>query len=196
MASSILEKLQALIDTHNEDIPFLQTLCLIAEDEDPTCEAHSIEDLFSSLLKGLHIPKDEDITRSVARLNLHFCEELGFTGDEEDYYHPQNSMLHCVIKRRRGLPIILSMLYILIGREKGLPLVPISFPGHFLVGVQEPLFFIDPFHQCRILRSEHLRNSIKNLPQKPSLSFSELITPATNRQILTRINNNLIPIFI
>ena len=192
MPNSNLNRLQELLDTHGENIPFLESLCIIAQDEDPACDPSVVKEAFYSLHKGLHIPENEDITTSIARLNLHFCTELGFQGDEENYYHPQNSLLHCVIERRKGLPIMLSILYILIGQAKGLPLVPVSFPGHFLVGIQKPVFFVDPFHQCRILRREQLRNSLANLPQKPSLSFSELIEPATNRQVLTRINNNLI----
>jgi len=192
MASKILSSLQELIEQHASDIPLFDSLLLIAEDEDPTWDSCNRDQIFPSLTKGFYLPKDEEITQSIARLNIHFCQELGFQGDKEDYYHPQNSLIHRVIERRQGLPIILSVLYILIGQSKGLPLVPISFPGHFLVGVRDPVFFIDPFHNGRILRSEHLRNSLKNLPEKPSLSFSELIEPATNLQVLIRINNNLI----
>jgi regulator of sirC expression with transglutaminase-like and TPR domain len=191
MISPAQRKLSELM-TQSANPPLLEALFLIGEDEDPDWEADNQEKLFQQLTKGFYIPQGEEISRSIARLNIHFFQQLGFCGDEDDYYHPRNSMLHHVIERKKGLPIILSCLYMLVGRTQNLPLVPISFPGHFLVGVQDPLFFIDPFHKGRILKSEQLKASLKQLSQPPKLSFEELIEPATNLQTLVRINNNLI----
>ncbi|NDC26516.1 MAG: hypothetical protein EBZ54_01725, partial [Actinobacteria bacterium] len=36
-------------------------------------------------------------------------DELGFDGDRQNYDDPVNSMLHLVIERRRGLPILLAV---------------------------------------------------------------------------------------
>ena len=190
MNSNTSERLQKLFSS--DPIPLLDALALQAEDEDGSWKMEEGKALFKQICAKLVIPQGEDITRSIARLNIHFTITLGFTGDEQEYTHPHNSILHQVISRKKGLPIMLSCLYILIGRAHGIPLIPISFPGHFLVGVKEPQFFIDPFHGCRILKIEQLKASIKQLPQQPNISFEELIQPASNRQILVRINNNII----
>lgn len=176
----------------SDPIPLLEALALQAEDEDSSWDVETGKKLFQELCAKLVIPQGEDITRSIARLNIHFSKTLGFTGDEQEYTHPQNSILHQVITRKKGLPIMLSCLYVLIGQAHGIPLLPISFPGHFIVGIKEPEFFIDPFHDCRILKTEQLKAGLKQLPQMPNIDFEELIQPATNRQILVRINNNLI----
>ena len=190
MTNSTTERLKLIFA--NDPIPLLDALTLQAEDEDPYWSFESGCSLFEQLCTKLFIPDGEDITKSIARLNIHFSTTLGFIGDENEYNHPQNSILHQVINRKKGLPIILSCLYALIGRAHGIPLELISFPGHFLVGVKEPQFFIDPFHGCRILKTEQLRASLKQLPQMPNIAFEELIQPASNRQVLIRINNNLI----
>lgn len=190
MSEQVQERLQTLLSS--QTIPLLQALSLFAEDEDPMWNAKRGEEIFLKLCTKLVIPKNEDVMRSIARLNIYFASDLGFHGDEEEYTHPYNSILHQVMERRKGLPIILSCLYLLIGQYHNIPLVPISFPGHFLVGIQEPQFFIDPFHKCRILKIEQLKASLNQLPQPPKIPFSELIHPASNRQILIRINNNLI----
>jgi len=190
MNKTTKERLQELF--RSDPIPLLEALVLQAEDEDPSWSVEEGLSLFQQLCTKLVIPQGEDITRSIARLNIHFSTTLGFIGDEKEYGHPHNSILHQVIARKKGLPIILSCLYVLIGQSHGLPIVPISFPGHFLVGVQEPQFFIDPFHGCRILKTEQLKASLKRLPEMPNMAFEELIQPASNRQILVRINNNLI----
>lgn len=71
----------------------------------------------------------------------------GFTGDREDYDHPDNSMLDIVLARRRGLPILLSVVYVEVARRAGIPLAGVGLPGHFVVGHfgTDPPLLIDPF---------------------------------------------------
>lgn len=71
----------------------------------------------------------------------------GFTGDREDYYHPDNSMLDVVLSRRRGLPILLSVVYIEVARRAAIPLAGVGLPGHFVVGHfgTDPPVLLDPF---------------------------------------------------
>ena len=71
----------------------------------------------------------------------------GFSGDREHYYHPDNSMLDLVLRRRRGLPILLSVVYIEVARRAGIPLAGVGLPGHFVVGHfgTDPPLLLDPF---------------------------------------------------
>ena len=122
-----------------------------------------------------------------------FFQNLGFQGDNEDYYSPFNSILHKVIERKKGQPILLSALYIALGRSVGLPLQPIGFPGHFLVGVEDPLFFIDPFNDGRIIRMDDIKRSLKKGKERLSPDEIKRYTqPISSRQLLIRVNNNLI----
>lgn len=72
----------------------------------------------------------------------------GFTGDQEQYDHPDNSMLDLVLTRRRGLPILLSVVYVEVARRAGIPLAGVGLPGHFVVGHfgESPPLLLDPFH--------------------------------------------------
>src|SRR4029079_14604952 len=91
----------------------------------------------------------EDISTSDAlvALNRYVFEELGFSGNADDYYDPRNSYLNDVIDRKLGIPITLSVVYMEVGRRVGLPLEGVSFPGHFLVRVQVRggVLVLDPF---------------------------------------------------
>lgn len=71
----------------------------------------------------------------------------GFTGNRQDYYHPDNSMLDLVLARRRGLPILLSVVYIEVARRASIPLAGVGLPGHFVVGHfgTDPPLLLDPF---------------------------------------------------
>ena len=71
----------------------------------------------------------------------------GFEGDREHYDDPQNSMLDVVLRRRRGLPILLSVVYIEVARRAGIALSGVGLPGHFVVGqfgAGAPIL-LDPF---------------------------------------------------
>ena len=50
----------------------------------------------------------------------------------------QSSLLHEVLRRRRGLPILLAVLWVEVGRRAGIAVYPVGMPGHFLVGVGDP----------------------------------------------------------
>ncbi|WP_354699452.1 transglutaminase-like domain-containing protein [Paraconexibacter sp. AEG42_29] len=71
----------------------------------------------------------------------------GFSGDREDYDHPDHSMLDLVLERRRGLPILLSVVYTEVARRAEIPLAGVGLPGHFVVGhfAADPPVLLDPF---------------------------------------------------
>jgi regulator of sirC expression with transglutaminase-like and TPR domain len=71
-------------------------------------------------------------------------EQEGFAGDREHYDHPDNSMLDVVLRRRLGLPILLSVVYIAAGERAGIAVDGVGLPGHFVVGVGPVL--LDPFN--------------------------------------------------
>jgi regulator of sirC expression with transglutaminase-like and TPR domain len=119
-------------------------------------------------------------------------EELGFHGNVEDYYDPRNSFLNEVIDRRTGIPISLALILTEICRRVGIEARGVSFPGHFLVRVEvdgDPVF-IDPFDgrmlDRRQLAELHQRATGEEGPIDP-----RVLAPATKRQVLARILNNL-----
>jgi regulator of sirC expression with transglutaminase-like and TPR domain len=70
----------------------------------------------------------------------------GFSGDEDDYYHPDNGLFHAVLVRRRGMPIILSAVWMEVGRRAGLSVDGVGMPGHFIVRIgSSPGVLADPF---------------------------------------------------
>ncbi|HEY3886068.1 MAG TPA: transglutaminase-like domain-containing protein, partial [Vicinamibacterales bacterium] len=95
-----------------------------------------------------------DPLAQIALMNAYLYEELGFSGNREQYDDPRNSFLNEVLDRRTGIPISLAVIYLEVGRRAGLRLEGVNFPGHFLVraparsdaqAVDDDLI-IDPFH--------------------------------------------------
>src|SRR5260370_28733670 len=76
--------------------------------------------------------RGRDGTKFVRVANHYLFDELGFRGNEPEYYDPRNSCLDAVIDRRTGIPITLSVVYIEVARRPGYPVFGIGLPGHFI----------------------------------------------------------------
>jgi regulator of sirC expression with transglutaminase-like and TPR domain len=121
-------------------------------------------------------------------------EELGFRGNDEDYYDPKNSFLNEVLDRRVGIPITLSIVFLEVGWRLGLTLQGVSFPGHFLVrltveGQEEQM--LDPYHAGVALGPEELEERLKQAMGQSAELAAEHMQGASKRQVLTRMLNNL-----
>ncbi|MCX5404816.1 transglutaminase-like domain-containing protein [Streptomyces sp. NBC_00335] len=72
---------------------------------------------------------------------------MGFHGTPADYDRLSSSLLHEVLRRRRGLPILLSVVWLEVARRAGAPVYGLALPGHFVVGFGDPEegVVVDPF---------------------------------------------------
>lgn len=67
----------------------------------------------------------------------------GFGGGAADYQLLESSLLHRVLDRRRGLPILLSLVWTEVASRAGIDADLVGLPGHFVVGLEGGL--VDPF---------------------------------------------------
>lgn len=123
-------------------------------------------------------------------MNKFLFEELGFHGDEENYYDPENSYLNRVLDRRLGNPISLCLVYLLVAWRLKLPMVGIGLPGHFLARYQTPSteIYVDAFYRGRFLtKNDCIHHLVRGNFPLDETHFS----PATPHRILMRICANL-----
>lgn len=129
----------------------------------------------------------------IAALNQLLYEELGFRGNDTDYYDRHNNFLADVIERRTGMPIALSVLYVELARRMGIAVHGVGFPGHFLVrydGGSEPRF-LDPFDRGAALERSDLQRLLRRAVGDRVPLTRSLLQPTGNRQILFRMLVNL-----
>jgi regulator of sirC expression with transglutaminase-like and TPR domain len=119
--------------------------------------------------------------------NRYLFDELGFTGNSEDYYNPANSCLNEVLASKTGIPITLSVVYLEIARRLGKPVFGIGLPGHFIVQYDDGVFstYIDVFDCGRLVDAADCAE-LAGSPVNPSM-----LARVDNRQILARMVNNL-----
>lgn len=116
-----------------------------------------------------------------------------YCGDRESYDDLRNANLLAVIERRRGLPIALSILYLHLARAMDWPAEGVNFPGHFLVrlGDGPERLMIDPFDDGRTIGTGALRSLLKLVEGDDAELKPHHHAPASNRDILLRLQNNI-----
>lgn len=130
------------------DLPLLEAAASLAQDEEPALDVQQVLDDVARLLKRIkaRLPSEADDLTRLAMLSQVFYKEMGFGVNANDFYAPENSYLHDVLRTRRGLPISLAVIWLELAQGLGLQAHGISFPGHFLVKVtlQGGLVVLDP----------------------------------------------------
>jgi len=128
-----------------------------------------------------------------ARVSERF-EALGFRGNTEDYYDPKNSLLPDVLVRRVGIPITLSIVWLALAKRAGIHARGVSFPGHFLVRVDDfrgAPAIVDAFDGGRVLEDDQATALLKRALGESAELHGSLFAPASARAILVRLLTNL-----
>jgi regulator of sirC expression with transglutaminase-like and TPR domain len=183
----------------DDEIPLLWASLVVAQDEYPSLDVTAYEAqlaAYGTRVRAAAEAKDEDMVGAVRALNRVLFDELGFSGNQQDYYDPRNSYLNDVVERKLGIPISLAVIQLDLARRVGLPMHGVSFPGHFLVGMPMDggLLVLDPYHRGRSVDAAELKQRAKPHVGDQDLKdeqLSDLLTPASNRAILGRMLRNL-----
>jgi regulator of sirC expression with transglutaminase-like and TPR domain len=132
----------------DEHFPLLEAAASLAQDEEPSLDVQQVLDDVARLQKRVmaRIPDESDDLTRLAILTQVFHKDLGFGVNANDYYAPENSYLHEVLRTRRGIPISLAVIWLELAQALELQAQGISFPGHFLVKValEGGLVVLDP----------------------------------------------------
>jgi len=194
----------ASLVAEDASLPLLETAVAIAQHDYPRLDVQAtlaeIDTLAAKLKRRL--AADAAPMQRLRLLNRFFFQELGFSGNVNDYYDPRNSYVHCVLETRRGIPITLALLYVELANQVGLDACGISFPGHFLAKVHMPQgeIVIDPFTGQSMSRDAldallvpyRRRGARSGLGDAPLGSF---LQPARPREVIARMLRNLKEVF-
>ena len=177
---------------HGEEFDLEEAVWLLAQTQYPDINVEAYQALLDTFAAELR--ERLDLTREpkevLTRINNYLFEELGFSGNEENYYDPENSYLNRVIDRRTGNPINLSLLYMLLARRLRLPVTGIGLPGHFICRHQSSAaeIFIDAFNSGKFLSKA---DCVQYLAHANYSLRDDCLAPVSSRRMLLRICGNL-----
>ena len=198
-APSPLEYFAALV-REDDGFPLLEATAAVAMDEYPELDVQTVLGDVDQLLARLRrrLPADAGPLQRLRMLNQFFFQDLGFGGNVNHYYDPDNSYLNVVLRTRRGIPITLAVLWLELAVGLGLQARGVNFPGHFMVKVNLPQgqVVIDPFTGQSLSR-EDLSERLEPFKRRNGLvddfdvPVGLYLQSAQPRDILARVLRNL-----
>jgi len=196
---SALEYFASLVDSDG-DFALFESAVSLGQDEYPDMDLQTVLGEVDQLLARVRrrLAADAGPVQKLRILNQFFFHDLGFAGNQNDYYDPDNSFIHIVLHTRRGIPITLAVLWMELAQGLGLAARGVNFPGHFLVKVNLPMgqVVLDPI-SGKSLSREELSERLEPYRQRNGL-LDELEAPlglylqtAPSREIIARMLRNL-----
>lgn len=176
------------------EIDLARAALLIAAEEEPgRCDVEGSLRLLESFGAEARARVAAGAAGPVESLNQYLFGELGFGGNEGDYYDPRNSLLHQVLERRTGIPITLSIVYMEVGRRAGLSVEGVGLPGHFVVRAGPPggeMTLVDPFNG-KSTDADECQQRLDLIYGGQVTLGEEHLRPVGVRAILARVLGNL-----
>ncbi len=198
-APSPLEYFAALV-RDDDGFPLLEATVAVAMDEYPDLDVQTVLGDVDQLIGRLRrrLPADAGPLQRLRLLNQFFFRDLGFGGNVNHYYDPENSYLNVVLRSRRGIPITLAILWLELAQGLALQARGVNFPGHFMVKVNLPQgqVVIDPFTGQSLSR-EDLSERLEPYKRRHGLvddfdvPVGLYLQSAPSRDILARVLRNL-----
>jgi regulator of sirC expression with transglutaminase-like and TPR domain len=200
---SPLDYFAALVQS-DANFALFEAAVSLAQDEYPELDVQAVLAEVDGLLERIRrrLPADAGQLQKLRILNQFFFKDLNFGGNLNNYYDPDNSFVHAVLRTRRGIPISLALLWMELAQGLGLSVRGVGFPGHFMVKVNLPMgqAVIDPMSGQSLSREE-LSERLEPY-RRPSTLVEDMDTPlglylqsAPPRDIIARMLHNLKEIY-
>ena len=196
---TVLDHFSTLVqdDAH---FPLLEAVASLAQDEYPDVDVQQVLGDVDQLLARLRrrLPADAPALQRLRALSQFFYRDMGFGGNVNNYYDPDNSHLNVVLRTRKGIPISLAVLWMELAQGLRLECCGVAFPGNFMVKVTLPegQVVIDPFTGQSLSREELLERlepfqQERGLVGEFEVPLGLYLQPCPPRDIVARMLHNL-----
>jgi regulator of sirC expression with transglutaminase-like and TPR domain len=175
---------------------------IVAKYQYPDLSLFEILNEIDKIRRDIWLELNDSLTalEKVRVINHILFDIYKFTGNNTNYYSPQNSFINQVLYSKKGNPISLSIVYIVVAQKLGLPIYGVNLPKNFILAYKdeyhdlypegdEVLFYINPFNKGAILGRKEIDIFLKQQNIQPEDSFYK---PCSNVDILQRVILNLI----
>ncbi len=171
----------------------LEKACLVLSFwDDPLVNVEQMIRILDGIADDIRatIPRRGHPLAFIDHINGILFQKYRFRGNSRDFYNPENSYLHFVLEKRRGIPISLSIIYLLISDRLQLPIKGVGLPGHFILKFQseEDEIFFAPFLGGKIYSR---KECLGYLQRTPVIDPEKILQGATHVGIMRRVFKNL-----
>lgn len=188
------------IQQPDEQIDLARAALYIAQEEYPSLEPEEYINALDTMAQELEerLPLQSYPLKIIQAINEYLYDDLGFTGNDKNYYDPCNSFLNDAIERRTGIPITLALVYMEVARRINFPMLGIGMPGHFLIrpDVPEMEIFVDAFNQGEVLFIQDCQDRLNQIFNNQVQLQPEFLASVDKRSFLARMLTNLKSIYL
>ncbi|HEY9801399.1 MAG TPA: SirB1 family protein [Leptolyngbyaceae cyanobacterium] len=188
------------VQQSEEDIDLARAALYIAQEEYPRLDTEEYLNALDTMAMEIEerLPSSRYPLRVIQGINQYLYDDLGFAGNQEDYYDPRNSFLNDVIDRRVGIPITLALVYLEIAQRIDFPMEGVGLPGHFLIrpAISDMEIFVDAFNRGEVLFAQDCQDKLNQMFQQSVTLRPEFLAKVSKRQFLARMLTNLKYIYL
>lgn len=188
------------IQHSDEQIDLAKAALYIAKEEYPYIDIEEYLNTLDTMAEEVkeRLPSSRYPLRVIQTINQYLYDDLGFVGNQSNYYDPRNSFLNEVIDLRTGIPISLALVYLEIARRIDFPMLGIGMPGHFLIrpAIPDMEIFVDAFNRGEVMFTQDCQDRLNQMFQQQVTLRPEFLATVSNRQFLARMLANLKYIYL
>ena len=187
-----------IVQQPEEDIQLDRAALYLAGEEYPEIDvsSHLAElDAFAAQI-ALRVSHEVTPTALATAIADHLFDQVGFHGNSDEYYSPDNSYLNRVLETRTGIPITLSLVFLEVGRRLGLRCSGVGLPGHFIVSLDDSGQYMDPFNSGVALSTGGCRDLVEQMSGGRLEWSDDFLTAVSKHDILFRMLNNLKSVYM
>jgi regulator of sirC expression with transglutaminase-like and TPR domain len=136
------------------------------------------------------MPPGADPRAAAEALRLALGERAGFAGTAQDFGDIGASLLPTVLRRRHGLPILLSVVWLEVARRLDVPAYAVGLPGHVVVAIGSTTdnVLVDPFAAGRVITVHEAAEKVRTTGTPFTRAHLAPLEPVN---VLTRILTNI-----
>jgi regulator of sirC expression with transglutaminase-like and TPR domain len=163
---------EAEMGKDEKEIDLLAAACYVAMHKNPSLNVDEVRQTIEEMARAIEERVSRELgdgerfpLRTIKTISRCFADELGFRGNSDDYYDPDNSCVDVVLRRKLGIPITLCLIYMEIAervRVDGVRgWVDVGIPGHLLcrpVAGEDVAILVDPFNRGDVLFIEEVED--------------------------------------
>ncbi len=196
-----MHKLETLLPLLAQDpaqpLDLAEIALLMARDEFPFLDVEGHLSELAAMAREVKPYLRGHLAHQVQGLCRYLFHEMGFRGNQRDYYDPRNSYFNQVLERRTGIPITLSAVAMAVGTRAGMQISGIGLPGHFIVKASDAThdILIDPFHGGRILSIEDCQILVQQVTGTAIEASALTVSALPLGLMVQRMLNNLRSIY-
>ncbi|MBD2363959.1 SirB1 family protein [Anabaena minutissima FACHB-250] len=188
------------IQHSDEHIDLAKAALYIAKEEYPYIDIEEYLNVLDTMAEEVQerLPSSRYPLRIIQTINEYLYDDLGFDGNQSNYYDPCNSFLNDVIDQRTGIPITMALVYLEIARRIDFPMAGIGMPGHFLIrpAIPDMEIFVDAFNRGEVMFAQDCQERLNQMFQQNVTLRPEFLATVSKRQFLGRILANLKYIYL